>query len=282
MWGRGRRGRYGGVTIFWPPGPLPLRKASSRSASLTVGRGGIALAAVAAEARNHLREWWRRDCEAHSDGRRAVNIAGSSSEGEPYALICVRREEVDRHVRPLNGSEWWEGKARFMIAGFCRTSLQTITYIPPIFHVLAPQLKPSQSAHAHLHCQHPYIRVEHLPPTERPTTSDHRPRLPPPVPPNTQTMFYTTTLLRWLQRKRYQYEVTFSLYMLTPTEKIIFSTPNPPAPPLPFPPAAPGPLANHINSPHSNTNRLLSLPLPFDDHHCRFAVSARAHHDDRE
>lgn len=29
--------------------------------------------------------------------------------------------------------------------------------------------------------------------------------------------------LRWLQRKRYQYEVTFSLYMLTPTEKFIFS-----------------------------------------------------------
>ena len=28
---------------------------------------------------------------------------------------------------------------------------------------------------------------------------------------------------RWLQRKRYQYEVTFSLYMLTPTEKFIFS-----------------------------------------------------------
>jgi hypothetical protein len=35
--------------------------------------------------------------------------------------------------------------------------------------------------------------------------------------------FYSSTLLRWLQRKRYQYEVTFSLYMLTPTEKFIFS-----------------------------------------------------------
>ncbi|KAF2755169.1 hypothetical protein EJ05DRAFT_478971 [Pseudovirgaria hyperparasitica] len=31
-------------------------------------------------------------------------------------------------------------------------------------------------------------------------------------------------LLRWLQRKRYQYEVTFSLYMLTPTEKFIFNS----------------------------------------------------------
>ena len=37
-------------------------------------------------------------------------------------------------------------------------------------------------------------------------------------------MLYTSTLLHWLQRKRYQYEVTFSLYMLTPTEKFIFSS----------------------------------------------------------
>ncbi|MCJ1400651.1 hypothetical protein MMC11_003859 [Xylographa trunciseda] len=36
-------------------------------------------------------------------------------------------------------------------------------------------------------------------------------------------MLYTSSLFRWLQRKRYQYEVTFSLYMLTPTEKFIFS-----------------------------------------------------------
>jgi len=56
------------------------------------------LAAAAAEAPNHLREWWRRDCEAHSDGRRAVNIAGSSSRGEAFALACVRREAVDKHV----------------------------------------------------------------------------------------------------------------------------------------------------------------------------------------
>ena len=37
-------------------------------------------------------------------------------------------------------------------------------------------------------------------------------------------MLYASDLIRWLQRKRYQYEVTFSLYMLTPTEKFIFST----------------------------------------------------------
>ncbi len=36
-------------------------------------------------------------------------------------------------------------------------------------------------------------------------------------------VFYSSAILRWLQRKRYQYEVTFSLYMLTPTEKFIFS-----------------------------------------------------------
>ncbi|KAI4239271.1 MAG: hypothetical protein LQ349_000486 [Xanthoria aureola] len=37
-------------------------------------------------------------------------------------------------------------------------------------------------------------------------------------------MSYTSSLLRWLQRKRYQYEVTFSLYMLTPAEKFIFNS----------------------------------------------------------
>lgn len=39
-----------------------------------------------------------------------------------------------------------------------------------------------------------------------------------------------SSILKLLQRKRYQYEVTFSLYMLTPTEKIIFS--NAPLSPL--------------------------------------------------
>lgn len=43
-------------------------------------------------------------------------------------------------------------------------------------------------------------------------------------------MLYPAALLRWFQRKRYQYEVTFSLYMLTSTEKFIFST----WPPLPL------------------------------------------------
>jgi hypothetical protein len=43
-------------------------------------------------------------------------------------------------------------------------------------------------------------------------------------------MLYPAALLRWFQRKRYQYEVTFSLYMLTSTEKFIFSTPPLPPP----------------------------------------------------
>jgi len=32
------------------------------------------------------------------------------------------------------------------------------------------------------------------------------------------------SLLKYLQLKRYQYEVTFSLYMLTPIEKLIFNS----------------------------------------------------------
>jgi Small subunit of serine palmitoyltransferase-like len=34
---------------------------------------------------------------------------------------------------------------------------------------------------------------------------------------------YLGRLRRWLQIKKYQYEVTFSLYMLTPAEKLVFS-----------------------------------------------------------
>ncbi|KAF1353442.1 hypothetical protein BDV97DRAFT_278228, partial [Delphinella strobiligena] len=30
--------------------------------------------------------------------------------------------------------------------------------------------------------------------------------------------------VRWIEKKRYQYEVTFSLYMMTPTEKFIFNS----------------------------------------------------------
>lgn len=40
----------------------------------------------------------------------------------------------------------------------------------------------------------------------------------------------TTGLARWLQRKNYQYEVTTSLYMLTPTEKFVFSKTSPSSP----------------------------------------------------
>lgn len=37
------------------------------------------------------------------------------------------------------------------------------------------------------------------------------------------TETYLSSLIRWLQLKKYQYEVTFSLYMLTSTEKFIFN-----------------------------------------------------------
>ncbi|OJD21616.1 hypothetical protein ACJ73_07043 [Blastomyces percursus] len=33
-----------------------------------------------------------------------------------------------------------------------------------------------------------------------------------------------TSFIRWLRLKNYQYEVTISLYMLTPTEKFVFNT----------------------------------------------------------
>lgn len=36
-------------------------------------------------------------------------------------------------------------------------------------------------------------------------------------------LFQPNNLVKWLQKKNYQYEVTFALYMLTPTEKFIFS-----------------------------------------------------------
>jgi hypothetical protein len=37
------------ITIFWPPGPLPLRKDSEMSFSLMTGRGGRGLARVVDE-----------------------------------------------------------------------------------------------------------------------------------------------------------------------------------------------------------------------------------------
>ncbi|TKA22688.1 hypothetical protein B0A50_07781 [Salinomyces thailandicus] len=37
-------------------------------------------------------------------------------------------------------------------------------------------------------------------------------------------LYQPTTLVRWLQKKNYQYEVTFALYMLTPTEKFVFNS----------------------------------------------------------
>lgn len=38
------------------------------------------------------------------------------------------------------------------------------------------------------------------------------------------TPWILTNFIRWIRLKIYQYEVTFAIYMLTPTEKFIFST----------------------------------------------------------
>lgn len=40
-------------------------------------------------------------------------------------------------------------------------------------------------------------------------------------------LWIMTSLVRWIRLKIYQYEVTFAVYMLTPTEKFIFSTLQP-------------------------------------------------------
>lgn len=36
-------------------------------------------------------------------------------------------------------------------------------------------------------------------------------------------LWVVTSMIRWIRLKHYQYEVTFAVYMLTPTEKFIFS-----------------------------------------------------------
>ncbi len=69
-------------------------------------------------------------------------------------------------------------------------------------------------------------------------------------------MLYPSALLRWFQRKRYQYEVTFSLYMLTSTEKFIFS-------------ASPWPSPSHLHM--RTTKRCIQVKsLPADN--CRLGT----------
>lgn len=38
------------------------------------------------------------------------------------------------------------------------------------------------------------------------------------------TLFIFSPIIRWIRLKIYQYEVTFAIYMLTPTEKLIFNS----------------------------------------------------------
>jgi hypothetical protein len=87
-------------------------------------------------------------------------------------------------------------------------------------------------------------------------------------------MLYPAAMLRWFQRKRYQYEVTFSLYMLTSTEKFIFSTSS-----LRLRCAAhTQQLATAVHLGYRPTNmsyRLGPLPPPIPPHHRRIAIPAR-------
>ncbi|KAI9812082.1 MAG: hypothetical protein M1826_002957 [Phylliscum demangeonii] len=69
------------------------------------------------------------------------------------------------------------------------------------------------NANAHAH-PNPNIHTPTTPPTHPP---------PPTRPPTTTTTTTTAAILRWLQLKRYQYEVNFPLYLLTPIEKFIFT-----------------------------------------------------------
>lgn len=71
-------------------------------------------------------------------------------------------------------------------------------------------------------------------------------------------MLYPSALLRWFQRKRYQYEVTFSLYMLTSTEKFIFST----ALPLPTSPLKPSYKPPVSSATHTSCASYTSTPYP--------------------
>jgi hypothetical protein len=63
-----------------------------------------------------------------------------------------------------------------------------------------------------------------------------------------------TDFAKWVQKKKYQYEVTFSLYMLTPTEKFVFSTS------LPLLPSHP--LSLHPLSHKTTKSNLLLLQTP--------------------
>ncbi|KAF2840438.1 hypothetical protein M501DRAFT_903925, partial [Patellaria atrata CBS 101060] len=38
------------------------------------------------------------------------------------------------------------------------------------------------------------------------------------------TFLFPSNLLRWLRLKKYQYDVTLALYMLTPIERVIFNS----------------------------------------------------------
>jgi hypothetical protein len=88
-------------------------------------------------------------------------------------------------------------------------------------------------------------------------------------------MLYPAAMLRWFQRKRYQYEVTFSLYMLTSTEKFIFSKSSPP---FWSPPRSTQRLRDEHARDYANTHarRLSPLPPSLTSHNRRVAIPSRS------
>lgn len=104
-------------------------------------------------------------------------------------------------------------------------------------------------------------------------------------------MFYPSSALRWMSKKRYQYEVTFSLYMMTPTEKFIFSQSSPfhlhsrhhiplslhqPSSPRHECPSVR--IMESILTPYPH--RLNPLPLPLNGHDSMYTLPSRTHRHD--
>ena len=85
-----------------------------------------------------------------------------------------------------------------------------------VAHLSSSSNPPSSFNQCHGRCFSCYLATWSAMPgyVKAPTDTEQRPSRSP-------TML--SSLIRWLQIKKYQYEVTFSLYMLTSTEKVVFS-----------------------------------------------------------
>lgn len=79
-------------------------------------------------------------------------------------------------------------------------------------------------------------------------------------------LWIPASFARWIRLKIYQYEVTFAVYMLTPTEKFIFSMPTREK-------KAIGERKNHVN----RLNRFPPSYSDFNDHHRDLCLPPRPH-----